>query len=164
FPYRAAIEGQSTTFDVSQVPIIGAGPFTYQWKFQGPFIPGVTNNQAVVDIPGATNSSLTLTNLQLLDSGFYYVTITNPVGSAESGGRLAVYSPASTLQTLSTNGTLQINLYGAFGFNYAIESSTNLFDWVRTLTNVAPYTFTETNTTAYPQRFYRAVLVPPLVF
>jgi len=57
---------------------------------------------------------------------------------------------------------LQFNLTGTAGSNYVIEISTNLVsgNWEPILTNVAPFTFTDTNTTASPQRFYRAVSLP----
>jgi hypothetical protein len=163
-PYRTAIVGQSTTFDLSGVPVIGAGPFTYQWQFQGPSIIGVTNSLEVTTIPGATNTSLTLTNLQVLDSGLYFARITNPAGFADSGAFLAVYSPVATLtaKPLSTNGVFQFFIRGAPapGYSYVIESSTNLMDWSPIATWVSWVWFTDTNAAAFPQRFYRAVFVP----
>ena len=50
----------------------GTTPYFYQWNFNG------------TNLPGATNQSLTLTNLQLGQTGDYAVTVTNIYGSALS--------------------------------------------------------------------------------
>jgi hypothetical protein len=54
----------------------------------------------------------------------------------------------------------QIAVAGVPDFNYAIEASTNLADWIRITTNASPYVFSDTNTVLWPQRFYRAVYIP----
>ena len=62
--------GDTATFSVS---VTGTAPFTYQWLLGG------------VPIPGATNSSLVLTNAQLSQSGgLYSVQVTNPVTTVTS--------------------------------------------------------------------------------
>ena len=48
---------------------------------------------------------------------------------------------------------------GMFGYTYALESSTNLSDWSRVMTNTSPFTFTNIPTDV-PQQFYRAVYLP----
>src|SRR5262249_5154305 len=50
----------------------GTDPLTFQWKKNG-------NN-----IPGATNTSLALLDLQFADAGNYSLAVTNPVGVASS--------------------------------------------------------------------------------
>ena len=57
---------------------------------------------------------------------------------------------------------LQFNLTGTSGSNYVIQVSTNLAsgNWMPVLTNVAPFTFTDTNPGASTQKFYRAVTPP----
>jgi DNA-binding beta-propeller fold protein YncE len=46
----------------------GAGPFAYQWRFNG------------ADLPDANNVTLTLTNVQLADQGFYSILVSNVYG------------------------------------------------------------------------------------
>jgi len=41
-----------------------------------------------------------------------------------------------------------------------VETSVNLVTWVRTVTNRAPFTFTETNVSQFGKRFFRAVRIP----
>lgn len=61
--------GDSAGFSVTAAK---NGPFTYQWR----------RNET--DLPGATNATLSLTNLATTDQGNYTVWVTNPYGSAES--------------------------------------------------------------------------------
>lgn len=56
----------------------GAGPFSYQWRFNG------------ASIDGATNSLLIMTNLSLSDSGLYSVIVSNDYGVVESTNALSV--------------------------------------------------------------------------
>ncbi len=62
---------QSAQFSVSAQ---GTKPFAYRWTFNG------TNNF----IPGATNATLALSNLQLAQSGNYSIWITNIYGATNS--------------------------------------------------------------------------------
>lgn len=50
----------------------GSLPLNYQWRFNG------------MDIPGATNTTLTLTNLQYNQAGYYNVEVNNDLGSTNS--------------------------------------------------------------------------------
>jgi hypothetical protein len=50
----------------------GTPPLSYQWRFNG------------TNLPGATNSSLTLTNVQLSHAGRYSVRVSNRVGQTNS--------------------------------------------------------------------------------
>jgi hypothetical protein len=85
-------KGGSRTFSVSAT---GLTPLSYQWK---------SNN---VPIPGATNTSLTLTNIQLSANGANFVcTITNGLGSTNSAtATLAVVAtvPGSYAEAVVTN-------------------------------------------------------------
>jgi uncharacterized repeat protein (TIGR01451 family) len=61
--------GQSVTFSVIAS---GSQPFAYQWSFNG------------ANIADATNSTLTLSNVQLNESGNYMVQVSNTSGSTNS--------------------------------------------------------------------------------
>ena len=61
--------GDSVTFSGEAS---GSAPLSYQWRRNG------------VAIPGQTNSTLTLTNLSLGDSGDYTLAVSNPAGTAIS--------------------------------------------------------------------------------
>jgi hypothetical protein len=62
----AVIEGGNATFNVTAT---GATPLFYQWRFNG------------VNLPGATNTSLVISNVQSNSLGFYEVVVRNAVGT-----------------------------------------------------------------------------------
>jgi len=66
---QALAQGQTATFNVSA---LGTAPLNYQWYFNGS------------SISGATNMSLTLTNVQQTFAGLYSVVVSNQSGSATS--------------------------------------------------------------------------------
>lgn len=77
---QSAVVGSSVSL---MVTVAGTAPFTYQWKHNGTLI------------PGATNSTLLLANVQPADAGSYEVTVANSGGSATSNAvQLTVNSPA----------------------------------------------------------------------
>lgn len=73
------------------VACLGTTPFSYQWLFGGS------------EIPGATNSSLSITNVQTSDAGTYAVRVTNLVGPTLSAEAELRSMPAanSTLHSLA---------------------------------------------------------------
>jgi hypothetical protein len=58
-----------------------------------------------------------------------------------------------------TNGIFVVDIGGTglYGYNYTVEASTDLVNWLVLQTNSSPFTFTDTNAGSYPRRFYRAV-------
>ena len=77
---RTVLVGDSVTFSVNA---FGSVPLFYQWQKDSG------------DILGATNSSYTLNNVSLLDSGSYHVIVTNALGSTtSSNGILTVSIPS----------------------------------------------------------------------
>jgi len=76
-PLVAILQPQSqTSFPGATVSFSGTaagpGPLSYQWQFNG------------VDLAGATNRTLVLTNVQLNQAGRYVVTVSNASGIARS--------------------------------------------------------------------------------
>lgn len=84
---QAVPVGGNGMFSVS---VIGNQPFSYQWFF------GVT------ELPGETNATLTVTNVQFANAGNYSVRVTNWVGAVTSDdARLNVYPLGVGLQSIS---------------------------------------------------------------
>jgi hypothetical protein len=134
----------------------GDSPLYYQW-----FLFDHTNKPVAAD----TNLfALTLTNVQFSDVGSYSVIVTNPYGSITSPFvYLNVYSnatPTLTIESSSSSGQFQFYISGVTGLHYSVEASSNLFDWEPLETNISSFTFVDTNSSAFPQRFYRSVFVP----
>lgn len=143
--------GSNATFTVS---VGGGTPLWYEWF----------SDQTNWLASGTNYSSLSLTNVQLSDAGDFSVIVTNLYGSATSApASLVVYTNATP--TLSapftpTNGVFQFNVTGVTGLLYTVQASTNLVDWVPVITRPSPFSFVDTTTNLYPQRFYRSVFMP----
>lgn len=139
----------SVTFTAQAV---GNPGVSYQWRFEG------------ANISGATNASYTRSNLVTNDTGGYSVIVSNSVGSVTSAtAQLTVLNHAATFaDALWTNQTFQFTVAREVSFNYIVQVSTNLSttNWVSLSTNAAPFTYTVTDATNSPQRYYRALYKP----
>jgi alpha-tubulin suppressor-like RCC1 family protein len=76
----ATYPGASVSFAVTAA---GTGPFYYQWLFNG------------TNVAGATNSALTLTNVDSHRTGFYSAIITNAFGVLTSSNAELFFSPVA---------------------------------------------------------------------
>ena len=90
---QTVMQGTNVTFSVT---VTGTSPLSYQWYFN-------TNTLMV----GATNTTLTLTNVQITNAGFYRVVITNVLGGVFSSNVvLTVLIPPVVNLTSPTNGQI----------------------------------------------------------
>ena len=146
---QTVLAGQMASFSVTTT---GAQPLDYQWQFNG------------TDLLGATNFNYTVTNADSTNGGGYSVIVSNAFGSlTSSNASLSVYSSAAAVlasQRYLTNNQFQFSLTGVPGFAYAIQTSTNLADWIFLETNSSPFIFLDHLSSDFPQRFYRALYVP----
>ena len=152
---QSAFTGGTATFTVSAG---GDAPLAYKWLFNG------------TARAGATNVSLTLTNLQITNSGNYSIIVTNAFGSSTSSvAVLTVTVPFLLNFTNGHNGQGYVSnrfcftLTGPAGSNAVISASTNLQTWIPLLTNPlgsGTLLFTDLLATNYPRRYYRATLGP----
>jgi hypothetical protein len=130
---------------------VGQGTFSYQWQF----------NNANID--GATNISLSLTNVQLNQTGTYSAIVSNTYGNVTNNATLIVqpfvFNASSTNLLLTTNG-LQFRLDSVFATqSVVIFASSDLVSWLPILTNppaTGSVMFLDSSATNLPQRFYRA--------
>jgi endonuclease G len=93
------------------------------------------------------------------------VSVIAPGGLATSAGNFIVSNPAiapSFSSLMFTNNQFQFTVNGTAGTNYVVQVTTNLAapDWIPLLTNAAPFSFGESNTLLFGQRFYRATVAP----
>jgi hypothetical protein len=110
-------------------------------------------------LPGATGSTLTLNNVTTNSTGTYTVTVTNLDGSVTGSATLTVYATAAPVVALSiANHQSTVSLTGVPIYNYAIQGSSNLVNWVTLTSSVPPITFTATNSVG--QQFYRGKYLP----
>ena len=130
-------------------------PLSYQW---------LKNGVALTD---ATNSSVTITNVERSDIANYSVVVTNLSGSLTS----SVVTLTVTGLTMGfvgentgANGSLNLSFAGLPNTTYLLETATTLsppVDWVPIATNTTDvkglWEFNDSQTTNYPVRFYRTV-------
>jgi len=69
--------------------------------------------------------------------------------------------PATLGQAVRTGGNFEFTVSGASGEKYVVQASTDLTSWVSVATNAVPFTFVDTNTTAFSKRFYRSYYLSP---
>ena len=141
--------GADVTFTVG---VAGTAP-GYQWRFGG------------TDLPGATNISLTITNVQLANQGSYQLVASNLAGMVISAVARLTLTGTPILQDLARlpDGSVRLDLSGTPNRNYAIEAAPDLAHWT-VLTTIA-YTngvmpLIDPSGAAMTNRFYRARLVP----
>lgn len=146
---RTVVAGSNATLTVSAS---GTTPLSYQWR---------TN---VVNYPGRTTNSMTVTNFSAAKEGGYDVVITNVAG--------AVTSTAAQLYLIASNGASRFTnwayatnrftatLLGSANTNYIVQGSTNFAStWSPIITNSSAggiISFSETNAPGYTNRFFRA--------
>jgi len=156
---NSADYGNTTNNATFTVSAIGTGPVTYQWRFNG------------VSIPGATGTSLTVTNVQLTSDGNYDVLIHDDVGTIPSNpARLAVWVTPTFLQVplsqtvpAGSRVNLSVIIQGnpaPFGYQWrsnslvmplaVSDSRTNFFS-LRTATNPVSATYRVVVTNAASQ-------------
>jgi hypothetical protein len=145
---KLAVAGQPVNFGITAT---GTGPLTYQWQFNG------------LNLVSATNAALTMSNVNTDQTGTYSVLVSNVAGSTNSNpAALTVYATAAANLTPAAHASGQFGLavVGVPGYPYAIQASTDLVNWVSIGTNIAPFTFTDTNAGRFGRRFYRSIFNP----
>jgi len=145
---QAVLTGSNVTFTAFA---FGTTPIFWQWQFNS------------TNIDGATNATLVLPNVTTDQAGAYSVTVTNAIGSSFGGAILSVYPsavPTMDSFSLSASNQIQFTVDGVPGFDYTVQSSTDLVNWDSIMTVVSPFDFTDTNTANLPQCYYRVIYAP----
>ena len=146
------------------VTAVGQVPLRYHWQFNG------TNLVNGGRISGATNATLTISNVQTTNSGIYTVIITNLVGSITSSNAVLLVTnipPAITLQPVSqTNGvgttvTFSINGTGTQPFFFQWQKNgTNLVNGGR-ISGATNFTLTITSVQTNDAGSYSIIVTNP---
>jgi len=135
-----------------RVTAMGSPPIFYQWRFNG------------ADLPGATASSLTVSNLQAAKEGTYQVLASNRAGSVNSARAVVLLdNPLRINNTASATCRQNLRLSGPAGKSFILQASSNLTTWSAIFTNAAPtgiVEFNDAGMTNTRSRFYRAASVP----
>lgn len=122
--------GSNSVFTVAAS---GTTPLNYRWTFNG------TNLTNSLLISGATNSSLTLSNVSANSAGNYQVIITNSQGKATSSvAVLTIFYPPA-IATQPTNQAVIVGGLFSFGVT-AIGTPLLVYQWKLNGTNLAGQT------------------------
>ncbi|HSY19622.1 MAG TPA: immunoglobulin domain-containing protein [Candidatus Acidoferrales bacterium] len=148
-PAQIVPPATNVTFTVSA---FGTPPLFYRWNFNG------------TPLIGATNSSLSLTNVQSTNAGVYSVIVTNAYGTPVTTNvtlmvQMPYFDTPPTNMFMSSQG-FNFQLGGLTGHGPVIVfASTDLLVWLPIFTN-PPATgslhILDTNAVYLPFRFYRA--------
>jgi len=106
---------------------------------------------------------LTPQQVRDLVSGRWYVNfLSTNYPDGEIRGPIVLQSAATLTGPVLTSNSFQFTVSEVANLNYMVQASTNLAstNWIPLLTNVAPFTFTDSGFTNHPRRFYRAVYSP----
>lgn len=148
-PLSQTIAAGTTVYFYSSA--VGSLPISYQWFF----------NQTNA-IPGATNQSLTLTNVTENQTGQYSVVASNYLGTATSSAAGLNVIPALAITTVPA-----LSLYGGIGYTYSVQyinqyGPTNA-PWTTLATVVltnSPQFYPDYSAIGQPARFYRTIQLP----
>jgi hypothetical protein len=139
----------------SGVAGIGARSLTVDFNGARPFICAVTAEMAA-------NRLIAIT-----DTGAASVAVTLASCPANEWFRAVKFAPAlspSLAAELSApalaGGQFSFNVAGVAGYQYVIEASADLMNWLPLQTNTAPFVFTLTNAFASSQQYFRAAYFP----
>jgi len=135
-----------------RVLAMGSPPVLYQWRIND------------IDVPGATSSSLTLSNFNAACEGLYHVLVTSGGGLVNSSPALVLLNnPLRIDYTATPRCRYNLRLSGPAGKMFMLQTSSNLVTWNAVFTNVAPtgiIEFNDAGMTNTRSRFYRAASVP----
>jgi hypothetical protein len=148
--------GGTATFVVQAA---GTPPLSYQWQKDG------------ADRGGATNATLTLTNVAQLDAGTYRVLVANSVTNLLSDAATLVVRVPATLSNATATVSEQdvvfrFDFSTLLGASYRVQSATNLASspimWESEADSISGTGTTVSHSTTNalagsPQRFYRVV-------
>lgn len=145
---QVAMPGQTVKLSVAAT---GTSPLKYQWQC----------NSCI--LASATNAVLNLSIISTNQAGVYKVTISNSLGTTNSTATLSVYPNLAAFLAPATppsRGQFALTINGVAGFKYVVQASSNLVNWTSVKTNVAPFTFVETNANRFVRRYYRSFYLP----
>jgi hypothetical protein len=110
---KTVVRDQTAMFSVTAG---GSAPFLYQWRLN------------TVSLVGATNSTLTLTNVQAVQAGNYSALVYNSAGSSLSSNALLTVNIPATITNQPVSQSITNNLTATFSVG-AVGTGALLYQW-----------------------------------
>jgi CHRD domain-containing protein len=104
------------------------------------------------------NLTLNAQSITDLETGKWFVNVLSAAyTNGEIRGQIILRAQATLSATVVTNNLFHLSVTQVGGLSYIIQANTNLAstNWVSLVTNTAPFIFSDTEFTNYPQRVYR---------
>jgi hypothetical protein len=126
---------------------------------------GTASHNYSTNVTVGNTNSVTISGLS--DGATYYFAATSIDNNGDESpfSNEAIYvvpSAAATLTSLpASTGQFSFSVSGIAGYQYVVQSSTNLINWVSVQTNTAPFIFTDTNAAKLPRCYYRTYYLSP---
>ena len=119
------------------------------------FLPGYSTGTATLSV--TVNNGAKSNNIV---TRTFTVTLVPRTASTSLAASTRTVIPAVTLTSVArANNRFAFGVAGVSGYQYVVEASTDLVNWVPVYTNNAPFTFTDPDAGKFSQRFYRSVSV-----
>ena len=107
----------------------------------------------------ATSTTTTITGLVEGQTYYFAATTYDGAGDESVFSAEATYTVPVTPATLGapaqTGGQFSFSVTGVTGYQYVVQASTDLVNWVSLQTNAAPFTFVDMDAASFSQRYYR---------
>ena len=122
---------------------------------------GTASQNYVSQVTVGNTNQATISGLADEVTYYFAATSIDSAGDESPFSNEAVYTVPSAAATLTalqgSDGWFSFSVSGISGYQYVVQSSTYLINWVSVQTNTAPFTFTDTNAASLPQCFYRTL-------
>jgi hypothetical protein len=126
---------------------------------------GTVSLNYVSNVTVGNTNQVTISGLAGGVTYYFAATSIDNTGNESLFSNEAVYTVPSAAAQLTalpgSAGGFSFSVSGVSGYQYVVQSSTNLIDWVSVQTNTVPFNFTDTNVIGLPQCFYRTFYLPP---
>jgi len=143
--------GQS--IDLSWTPAVSTNVAGYKVYY------GTQSESYSNSVTAGNTTNITISGFCAGKTYFFSATTYNSAGNESSFASEMSYTVPSVPATLGniawTGGHFSFLVSGNTGSNYVVQASTDLVHWTSITTNLAPFTFVDTNTVTYSKRFYR---------
>jgi len=121
--------------------------------YYGTTTQSLTNKMVVGNVTNASISGL-------VDGRTYYFAATTYDGAGDEStlssqaSYVVPVTPVTLGAAVHVGQQFKFNVAGVSGYQYVVQISSNLVNWISVLTNTAPFTYTDSAATG-PKRFYR---------